>query len=186
MLYSSDKQSVRRLGSTAITGLVVVVLFVVFVFAVFQFRKPKEAVQDRVGSIADVMTPDPISAAVIAGAIDTESEHATMHPLNSAESIGRARRGEKDDAYHIELTLTLPEIDREIFYYEVWLVQPIPYDFLPIGEMTTDEDGKFILAWQAPDKDADYSGYVQIVITRQEKTGSPDPNVKIAEGEFGK
>lgn len=175
-----------RLGSTAVTGLAVVGLFIVFVFAVLEFRKPNVVPEDRVDSIAEVMTPDPISAAVIAGAIDTESEHATIHPINSLESIGLARRGEKDGAYNIEFTTSLPEIDREVFYYEVWLVQPIPYDFLPIGEMTTNDEGKFVLEWQAPDKDANYSGYAQIVITRQEKKGSPDPNVKVAEGEFGK
>lgn len=174
------------MGSRMGTGVLVVLLCAIFFGAVLWFRsKPKQAIEDRVESIADVLTPDPINQAVIAGAINTQAEDASIHLLHSAQSVGAAKRGKKDEAYYLEMKTTLPEIDREVFYYEAWLLQPIPYDFFPVGEMMTDEEGDFILTWQAPDRDNNYLMYDRIVITRQERKGSTDPNVKVAEGAFG-
>jgi hypothetical protein len=170
--------------STVGTVMVVIILFVVFVLAVGWFRAPKDDVRTRVNSIADVMTPDPINESVIAGAIDTEDREALIYPMGSESSIGLAKRGEKNDAYFFEITSSLPEIDREVYYYSVWLVQPVPYDYVSVGEMVTDDDGAFVLEWEWLD-DMDYFGYVDIVITRQEYNGSTDPNVRVAEGRFG-
>lgn len=173
-----------RFVSAAETGLVVVILFIIFVFAVLWFRQPKDEVEERIDSIAQVLRPDPISEAVLNGAIDTESRTATLILQSSGETVGEARRGKKDDRAFLELKATLPEIDREAFFYEVWLLRPIPYNFFSVGEMVTNEEGVFVLEWEG-EKETDYSGYAKVVITRQEYDRSKDPGEHIVEGEFG-
>lgn len=176
---------IKRWFSVAGTGVIVVVLVVIFVIAVFWFRRPKDRVEQRIDSIAEVLRPDPISEAVLKGVLDTESREAKLHLVTSLEEVGEARRGKKDERYFFELKASLPEIDREVFFYQAWLVRPIPYDFISVGELVTDETGVFVLEWEGIEK-TDYSGYVDVVITRQEYKGSVDPQAHIVEGEFGK
>lgn len=185
MVYggSGQRQTIRW-GSAIGTGALVLILFVVFVFAVRWFRSAPIEEEQTVSSIADILTPDPISQAVIDSAIDTESRIASLRWVATGEVVGEARRGEKDDKFYIEFISTLPEIDREVYYYQVWLLQRIPYDFFSVGEMVTDEEGKFVLEWLAPDEE-DYSGYSEIVITVNEYGGSSDPGVHLVEGKFG-
>ena len=175
----------KQIFSGMSTTIVVVVLFIIFVVAVFWFRRPPEPREERINSIAEVLQPDPISQAILHGLIDTESKDATLKLLVNNKIVGQANRGTKDDHYFLSVNATLPEIDREVFYYQLWIVRPIPYDYLPVGELVTNEEGVFMIEWEAA-KDQDYSGYMQLVITRQEYAGSTDPQVHIVEGEFGK
>ena len=185
MVYGGSGQRQKiRWGSAVGTGIIVLTLFVLFVFAVRWFRSAPVEEETTVNSIADVLTPDPIAQAVIDGAIDTESKIATLKWEATGETVGEARRGEKDDAFYIEFTSTLPEIDREVYYYQVWILRRIPYDFFSVGEMMTDEEGKFVLEWLAPDHE-DYSGYSEIVITVNEYKGSADPGTHLVEAKFG-
>ena len=173
-----------RIGSAIGTGVVVLILFVVFVLAVAWFRTPKEEVQSEFfDSIADVLTPDPISQAVING-IDIHSKEAFLRWVNTGELLGDAERGIKDEKYYLDMKLVLPEIDREVHYYQVWLVRKLPYDYFSIGEMVTNEDGEFVLEWEAPD-DEDYFDYTKMVITVNQYEGSSDPGDHLVEGEFG-
>jgi predicted transcriptional regulator len=182
---AQQKGRFGRWISAAGTSAVVIILFVVFVFAVMWFRQPKDEVEERIDSIAEVLRPDPISQAVLSGAIDTESHTATLTLGVTGETVGEARRGKKDERYFFELKATLPEIDREVFFYEAWLVRPIPYGFFSAGELVTNEEGDFIVEWEG-ENEKDYSGYVEVVITRQEYQGSTDPQAHIVEGTFGK
>ena len=174
----------RRWGSTAGTGVVVLLLFVLFVFAVRAFRDTEPEGETVVASIADVLKPDPISQAVIDGAIDTESRGATLRWVATGERVGSATRGEKDDRFYLEVKTVLPEIDREAQYYNVWLLSRLPYDFFPLGEMVTDEEGNFVIEWTAPEDEA-YSSYTQVIITLNPYEGSSDPGTHLVEGEFG-
>lgn len=175
---------VRRWGSTILTVVMVAVLFVMFVVAVRWFRSEPVEEEEVVSSIANVLKPDPISQAVIEGAIDTQSRQATLNWVASGERVGAATRGEKDDWYYFEMKVSLPEIDREVSYYQVWLLSRLPYDFFSLGEMVTDEEGYFILEWPAPD-DQDYSSYTQVIITLNQYEGSSDPGTHLVKGEFG-
>lgn len=175
---------VRRWGSTTLTIVVVAVLFVVFVVAVKWFRSEPAQEEEVVSSIADVLKPDPIAQAVIDGAIDTQSRQAVLNWVASGERVGAATRGEKDDRYYFEMKTSLPEIDRETQYYQVWLLSRLPYDFFSLGEMVTDEEGYFVLEWAAGD-DEDYSSYTQVIITLNAYDGSSDPGTHLVEGEFG-
>ncbi len=186
MQYDRVRTSKRKIkwSSAVGTGVVVVVLFFVFVFAVAWFRTPKEEVQSEFfDSIAHVLTPDPISQAVISG-IDVHSKEADLRWVNTGELLGEAARGIKDEKYYLDAKLSLPEIDREVHYYQMWLVRKLPYDYFSVGEMVTNEDEEFVLEWEAPD-DEDYFDYTQIVITVNLYEGTPDPGEHLVEGEFG-
>lgn len=182
-MLSERNNRVRRWGSTAVTAIVVLVLFIVFILAVRWFRSEPEQEESVVSSIADVLKPDPISQAVIDGAIDTQSRQATLNWVASGERVGAATRGEKDDRYYFEMKTSLPEIDRETQYYQVWLLSRLPYDFFSLGEMVTDEEGYFVLEW-APGDDEDYSSYTQVIVTLNAYDGSSDPGTHLVEGEF--
>lgn len=164
--------------------MAVVVLFVVFVVAVREFRQKEPPEETVVASIADVLKPDPISQAVIDGAIDTQSRDATLEWVVTGERVGSATRGEKDDQYYFEAKASLPEIDREVYYYQIFLLSRLPYDFFSLGEMVTDEEGYFVLEWEAPD-DEEYFGYTQVIVTRNVYGESTDPDVQLVKGEFG-
>jgi hypothetical protein len=183
-MLSDRNNRLRRWGSTAGTAVAVVVLFVVFVVAVREFRDKEPEEESVVSSIANVLKPDPISQAVIDGAIDTQSREATLAWVTTGERVGAAVRGEKDDRYYIEMKMALPEIDREVYYYQVFLLSRLPYNFFSLGEMVTNDDGDFVLEWPAPD-DKDYSSYTQVIITVNEYQGSADPGTHLVEGEFG-
>jgi len=156
----------------------------VFIFAVKWFRAPVDVVDEtEVDTITDVLTPDPISQAVLKG-IDTESKDATLRWITTGELLGEAERGVKDDGYYFDARLALPEIDREVHYYQLWLVRKLPYDYFSLGEMTTDVDGAFVLEWEA-EKDDGYFDYTEIVITVNQYDGSPDPGKHLVRGEFG-
>ncbi len=175
----------KRWFSNIGTTMIVIGLFVVFVVAVMWFRSPKEPEDNPIDSIAHVLRPDPISEVILNGAIDTESKTASLQLVGKNLAVGEARRGDKDGTFFLEVSARLPEIDREVFFYEVWLLRPIPYDFFAVGEMVTNDEGVFVLDWEG-EREKDYSGYMRLVITRQEYKGSRDPQVHVVEAEFGK
>lgn len=183
MMWGRNTRSVRWKSAIG-TGMIVVFLFVIFVVSIRWFRSQSQKEKPFVASIAEVLKPDPISQAVIDTAIDTQSRDAILKWVATGERVGTAVRGEKDGRYYIEMKATLPTIDREVYYYQVWLLQRLPYDFFSLGEMVTDEEGYFILEWEALD-DQDYFGYTHLVITVNEYGGSPDPGEHLVEGVFG-
>ena len=175
----------RRFGSIFGTAAIVVFLIILFCLSVYWFRSSNEAVEESlVGSIADVLTPDSVSLHAISEGIDTESREAELYLLSTGEYVGVAKRGKKDGDYYHSMKILLPEIDREAFFYEGWLVRKIPYDYFSTGEMTTNDLGEFVLEWTG-EEDEDYSSYTQIVITLEAFDENPDPDVHIVEGEFG-
>ncbi len=184
MVYGQQKKKLR-LGSTLGTVLIVLVLFGVFVLAVTWFRSEPPQEEAEVDSIVNILTPDPISQAIINGAIDTEAREAVLRWVSTGEELGKAERGDKDGQYYLEINTLLPDIDREIHYYQVWMVRKIPYDFFSAGQMLTNDDGEFVLEWDAPDNE-DYFAYTDLVITVNQFEGSADPGEHLVEGTFGK
>ena len=175
----------RRYGSIFGTGAIVIILLSLFCFSVYHFRTSHEE-EDKVlvDSIADILTPDSVSLHAISEGIDTESREAEIYLLSTSESLGVAKRGEKDDYSYCHIKTDLPEIDRETFFYEGWLVRKIPYDYFSMGEMITNEEGEFVLEWEGREEE-DYQNYTQVIITLEPRDGNRDPGEHIAEGEFG-
>ncbi len=185
-----------RWKSSLGTGAIVLCLFAVFIVCVFWFRKPKPKPNTQVRSITNVLTPDPISEAVLKGAIDTESKTAELYLVNGHAHVGQATRGVMEfnenssassvaNVYFFHLKTTLPEIDRTKFAYAVWLLRPIPYTFFSPGELVTNEMGEFVMDWQA-NPGEERSQFTQIIITRQDIGNTTEPQTHVAEGTFGK
>jgi hypothetical protein len=176
----------KKIGSIAITIGVIVILFLLFVVSVAWFRTSKpEPEQPLVDSIADVLTPESIAESVIEGGIDTLSKTANLYHLTSDAPVGVTVRGTKDEKFYIEMKTTLPEIDREVSFYEVWLVRQVPFHFISTGEMLTNEEGEFVLEWTAEEEGDDYSDYTQVVVTIESREDYAGPGPHVAEGEFG-
>lgn len=185
MMYDSPKtKRLVRLGASIKIGVTVLLLFLLFVFAVSWFRSSPKGEDRIVESIAEVLKPDQISNSLVDEAIDTKSPTAQLKMVVSKQPVGEARRGEKDGKFYVEMFVDLPVIDREISYYQVWVVRKLPYDYFSLGEMVTDDEGKFALEWIAPDM-GNYAAYTQIVITVNQYEGSPDPGEHLVEGGFG-
>lgn len=190
MAYQSSYQLNRkRTGKIhqQTTWVIVVCLGIVFFVAVFWFRSTgnKKSETEIVNSIANVFIQHPVDSSVVEGGIDLTSKDASLIGLNSKQVVGRATRGIKDGKYFFEAKAILPTIDRETNFYDVWLIQSVPYQFFSLGEMITNEIGDFVLEWQ-PDDETDLQSYSKIVVTLQTKGGDPDPQNHIVEGEFGK
>jgi hypothetical protein len=176
----------KRIGSIAITAGVIVLLFIIFVVAVTWFRTSKpDPEEPLVESIADVLTPETVADAIIEGGIDTLSKTANLYHLANNVPVGVTVRGVKDDHFYIEMKTTLPEIDREAYFYEVWLVRQVPFDFISAGEMLTNDDGEFVLEWVAAEEEDDFSDYTQVVVTIESRENYAGPGEHVAEGVFG-
>ena len=67
--YRNNKNKIK---SSTFILLIVLVLFIIFIFSVRWFRGSKSIKESNVDSIINILKPDPISQAVISGAIDTE------------------------------------------------------------------------------------------------------------------
>lgn len=163
-------------------GFIVLGFVVLFAGSLFLFRgsakktEPKTLVNSSVISETTAPTTPPISLSY---------PDATLIGLSSQKPVGTASRSISNALFHLNTHATLPGIDRASQFYEVWLVRPVPYDFVSAGEMITDDSGAFILDWNGVN-DKDYSGYTNLVITLQARGGDADPQTHIVEGEFGK
>ncbi|HBK34209.1 TPA: hypothetical protein DEP34_02670 [Candidatus Uhrbacteria bacterium] len=167
------------------TGVAMLLLVVLFVVLVAWFRSSKSAPSEEiVDSITDVLTPTPVSVELIERAVDIQSREAILYWLGTGEEIGEARRGEKDGAYYLRVKTALPMIDRESQFYEVWLLQQIPYAYFSAGEMITNDLGEFVLEWDAPEKAVSYNGYTRVIITLEVYDENSDPASHVAEGIF--
>lgn len=173
----------RRTGPLLGTGAVLVLLIGVFVLSVYLFRKPdvKRADANAVNSIADVLTPTPL--AFSGSTSSAQSKMAALASVSGSSDSGTATRGTKDGQYYFSIKAAFPDIDREAFAYEAWILRPIPYDYLSVGEMETNDDGEFVLEWSAT-SGKDYTAYTEVVITLEPKDGNPDPSGHVFEGAF--
>jgi len=187
MYYRSSFRSRRsqRIPYKTIFGTagIVAVLAGLFAYGVWSFRfAPKdEPAAPAADSISDVLTPSPVSTAAIA-AVEGASNRARMNDVSGGSSSGEVSREPDDGQFSVSIKASLPEIDREAYVYEAWLLRQVPYDYFSIGEFVTNDDGEWVLEWiGAAGK---YEAYTQIVVTRETKDGNPDPSGHVLEGEF--
>jgi hypothetical protein len=151
-----------------------------FAGSVFLFRTSKPEKASEVLSAASLLASQSTATPVSFSQPD-----ATLIGLTSNKPVGMATRSVENGLFHMTLRATLSGIDRESQFYQVWLVRPVPYDYLSVGEMATNEMGAFVLDWDGL-PETDYSGYIDLVITLQTRNGSSDPQGRVVEGEFGK
>lgn len=166
------------------TVFIVLVLVAIFVYAVYEFRKPKEEAAPAVETIEDVLKPSPLLVSVEGSSQKIEDvEKADLQAVTEQGGHGLATRQIEDGIYFHTVKAALPEIDRERFFYEGWLVRKVPFDYFSTGEMFTNNLSEFVLRFEG-DPRGDYEEYTQIVITLEPYDDNPDPGQHILEGEF--
>jgi hypothetical protein len=156
-----------------------------FAYGIWWFRfdrgvdEPAEAASDA--TIADVLTPSPVSSAALAAAVG-DSADADLRDVSGGSSSAVARRETGDGRFFFSVKASLPEIDREAWAYEAWLLRQAPYDYFSVGEFETNDDGEWVLEWSGVA--GKYDAYTQVVVTLEAKDGNPDPSGHVLEGEF--
>lgn len=185
MRYRSSYKGLQRRGSLPrLPGnskqirlwLLIGGFVVLFAGSVFIFRNTKH--EKPVEKAAEVTEATEITKAL------TQPD-ATLIGVSSNKPVGTATRSIANGVFHLNMSATLPGIDRESQVYQAWLVRPVPYDYISAGEFVTNDLGAFVLDWNGL-SDKDYSGYKDLVITLQARGGDADPQTHIVEGEFGK
>lgn len=161
------------------TSALIVILIGVFAVSVYWFRQKGGR---SPATVEEALAPT--SAAAVSTVLDLQSTEATLQDVSGGSASGQATRGTRDGRYYHTVKTPLPMIDREEFFYEGWLVRPMPFDYFSTGEMVTNNLGEFILEWDG-EAEKDYRAYTQVVITLEAKDGNPDPAKHILEGEFG-
>lgn len=187
MYYRSSFHSRRSRSGPygAVFGTLGIVLVLVGLFAYgiwwFRFAPKDESAAAASDSIADVLTPSPVSSAVIA-ATESASNDAILRDAAGGSASGEAERDTDDGQFFFRVKANLPEIDREAYAYEAWLLRQVPYDYFSVGEFVTNDDGEWVLEWTGAA--GKYDAYTQVVVTVEAKDGNPDPSRHVLEGEF--
>lgn len=166
-----------------VTVLVGLGFFALFVVGVQLFRSGA-APEESQETIADVLTADPIVGGLTSSSF-LEGKDAELVHVVTEQSLGRATRGLFDGRLSVTVNHNALELDHEAFFYEVWLVRKLPFSFLSIGEMIPLEEGGYQLEWES-DRERDYREYSRVIVTRETRGSSRDPETHILEGEFGK
>lgn len=183
--HSRRRGSSSRVGGTAVKTIVLVVgLVALFAYGIWWFRFGKGEAPDEVvepSSQADVMRASPVSTATIA-AHASDATEARLRDVRGGSASGTATRETDDGQFFLKLKADLPEINRDGYAYEAWLVRQVPYDYFSVGEFVTNDDGEWVVEWTGGA--GKYDGYTQVVVTLEEKNGNPDPSGHVLNGEF--
>jgi len=180
--YKHPKTRKTRVIPVFGTLIIVLLLGVLFVYSVKSFRAAGEKVNQ---SVTEVKVTDLTGSSISVQIPENIAKEAILYANTSEGGQGTARRNFRVGRYELSIKASLPEIDRETHFYEVWLLRKIPYDFFSVGEMVTNELGEFVLVFEG-EEEVDLSDYQQVIITRQVYDGNSDPGRHIVEGEFGK
>lgn len=169
------------------TTLGVLVLGGIFAFAVYQFRTNTAASASVVEEEKKEVVADPDSALKAHNSLDKQSPRADLAALSARGGRGTAVRGLRHGRYllNVDTNIVNTSIDRATQQYEVWLLRPIPYDFINIGPMISNNVGFFYTEWEG-EEGKEYGDYTQVLITLEPKDDVADPGEKVLFGEFGK
>lgn len=186
MQYRSSFHGRRRgssFGTIATTSVIVLVLIGLFVYGIwwFRFRVKEVPMATTPDSITNVLTASPVSSAIIAASTRTASE-AKLHDVTGGSSSATITRETDDGQFYLKLKATFPEIDREKFFYETWIIRQVPYDYISVGDVVTNDEGEWVLEWIGVEKK--YDAYTRVIVTLEAKDENPDPSGHVLEGEF--
>jgi len=164
------------------TGVVVVILGALFIYGVARFNAPDAPEEQQENRLSDVLTPTPLDA-IDAGNEIVGLDRIALQGIDGRYADGEATRAIEDERFVHTVKAVLPDIDREAYFYEGWLLRRIPFEFFSTGEMVTNEVGEFVLEWEGK-SDEDYSDYTEVIITLEPYDDNPDPATHVAEGQF--
>jgi hypothetical protein len=186
MEYRSSfrRREKRRFGPILRSFGVAIACFLLFGYGIYHFRfapKPTEEAPPIVATDVEVAG----GLISIPGADGKDSE-AELANVSGGGADGIATRVTDDDQYELRVNTSLlgDGIDRETYFYEVWLIRKVPYDFFSAGEMVTNSLGEFVLEWEG-EKGKNYNGYTKVIVTLEARDENQAPAQHILEGEFG-
>ncbi|MBU0646087.1 hypothetical protein KJ611_01245 [Patescibacteria group bacterium] len=179
------QRSTPKRGSGGIgTVFILMILVALFVYAVYEFRRPKAEPAPLMATIEDVMKPSPLLVSVEGNSKEiVDVEKADLRAVFESDGQGVATRQIEDGIYFHTVKASLPAIDRERYFYEGWLVRQVPYNYFSTGEMFTNNLSEFVLRFEGDPRGA-YDNYTQVVITLELRDDNPDPADHVLEGEF--
>lgn len=188
MYYRSSFRSRRprsvRYGALFGTLGIVAALAGLFAYGIWWFRfarDEEEPAAVATDSIANVLTPSPVSTAALSASVRA-SGSATLRDVRGGSASGEAERDADDGQFSFSIKANLPEIDRDAYAYEAWLLRQVPYDYFSVGEFVTNDAGEWVLEWSGAS--GKHDAYTQVVVTVEPKDGNPDPSAHVLEGEF--
>lgn len=165
------------------TIAVALVCFGLFAFGIYYFRFARDSkVEGRDAVRASEDATVPAFTATIPGANGQDRE-AELVDVSGGTANGIATRGMENNVFTLAVKASLPEIDREKFFYEGWLVRKVPYDFFSTGEMVTNTLGEFVLEW-AGEPGKNDNDFTEVIITLEVRDGNTAPAQHVLEGEF--
>lgn len=182
--FRSRRSRGKRAGALAGTLGVVVALAALFAYGIWWFRfgrspEPELVAKDTLMSAT--VPSSPISVAALAASARA-SGSVDLRDVSGGTSSATAVRRADEDAFEFSIKAQLPEINRDAYAYEAWLLRQVPYDYFSVGTFETNDDGAWVLEWSgAPGK---YDAYTHVVVTLEAKDGNPDPSGHVLEGEF--
>jgi hypothetical protein len=154
--------------------------FIIFAGGLYHLRNSKkEILEKEQGSGTVISAEEDLTEYELK---DFSVEETTLVSLSSSLETGIATRGVEDKIFYFTSKASLPPINRETEFYEVWLVRQSPYDFFSVGEMVTNETGEFVLEWVGTHNDT--WSYNRVVVTREAKDNDLAPNEQIAIGQW--
>jgi hypothetical protein len=200
--YQGNNHSSRKSGgnnetvrTTVKWGMFIVFFIGLFVFSVYQFRSSgstsepssenNEMVADeRSSEQNESMQEETDTIEVAPGMPEIRVRNTTnLEDVRGGGGSGEAKRGTKDGVFYHTVTATLPEINREAYFYEGWLVRKVPFDYFSTGEMVTNKEGEFVLEWEGEEGE-NYEDYTEVVITLEPRDNDPSPAEHVLEGTF--
>lgn len=169
-----------RIAQGTLTIVVGLLFFGLFVVGVTLFRGTDKQV-DESSTIASILTPDPISTGSGVGLL--RGREAPLRHVVSQQELGEATRSVFNERLSVVVRHQAFEVDNAVFFYEVWLVRKLPFNFVSIGEMIPQDTGGYALSWESAGEQ-NYLDYNRVIVTRETRGASPDPETHILEGEF--
>lgn len=159
-----------------------------FGVGVYWFRfgqKPDAHTTGDVPTIVDVLTPEPIvSSGHVEDGYVVPTDARLVHVLGHSWN-GKAQRSDEDGVFALRVDAELPQIDETNFFYEVWLLRKLPYDFFSTQALIRHpESGSWQLEWTSTDQSRSVFDYTDVIVTLEPHDGNPGPGVHVLEGTF--
>lgn len=110
---------------------------------------------------------------------NSNTQQALLVAVDGSDSAGIGLRLAKEGKLYHSVIAQMPD-PAENNFYEGWLVQITPLQFISTGDLVKDVEGQWVLEFSA---NQEYPSYTRVVIT-EETVKDATPETHIIEGDF--